>query len=104
MFVICSAVTFKVLPTRRLTKMVVIVVGIFVLKFLLLNSSPAFYRTILLADSRSLSKVAKGWLVYVRPVCEKTGKIKTSQPTRMLATRKVPAVHVAHAINLTERN
>ena len=43
MFVICSAVTFKVLPTRRLTKMVVTVVGIFVLKFLLLNSSPAFY-------------------------------------------------------------
>lgn len=58
MFVICSAVAFKVLPTRRLTKMVVIVVGILVLKFLLLNSSPAFYRTILLADSRSLSKVA----------------------------------------------
>ena len=55
MFVICSVVTLKVLPTRRLTKMVVIVVGIFVLKFLLLNSSPAFYRTILLADSRSRS-------------------------------------------------
>lgn len=101
MFVICSAVTFKVLPTRRLTKMVVIVVGIFVLKFLLLNSSPAFYRTILLSRQPESFESRVGWLVYV---CEKTGKIKTSQPTRMLATRKVPAVHVVHAINLTERN